>query len=81
MADTTVATPALLITQAGRGLRGAANSDRPSAITAFLRDPSVYSLFAKPVAGKYSLNVVSADACDQGTNSLVLLGGHAGRCR
>lgn len=52
------------ITQPGRALRGAASLDRPDEIRAFLRDPTVYPLFAKPAAGKYSLNVISADAYD-----------------
>jgi hypothetical protein len=69
------------ITQAGRTLRGAASLDRPDEIIDFLRDPTVYPLFAKPAVGKYSLNVISADAYDRATDSLVLLGGPASRCR
>ena len=65
----------LAVTQEGRTLRGAAGLDRPDEIIAFLRDPAVYPLFAKPAAGKYSLNVISADAYDRATDSLVLLGG------
>lgn len=65
----------LAVTQPGRTLRGAASLDRPQAIAALLRDPAIYPLFAKPAAGKYSLNVISADAYDPATDSLVLLGG------
>ena len=63
------------ITQAGRRLRGAVTLDGPDAITAFLREPANFPLFAKPAAGKYSLNVISADAYDPASDELVLFGG------
>ena len=63
------------ITQAGRRLRGALTLDKPDAIAAFLRDPANFPLFAKPAAGKYSLNVISADAYDPASGELVLFGG------
>jgi hypothetical protein len=63
------------VTQPGRALRGAASLDQPDEISAFLRNPTVYPLFAKPAAGKYSLNVISAESYDRATDSLVLLGG------
>jgi hypothetical protein len=65
----------IAITQAGRILRGAATADCPEAIAALLRDPAVYPLFAKPAAGKYSLDVISADGYDPATDSVLLLGG------
>lgn len=63
------------VTQRGRSLQGAAAFDRPGAIAALLRDPALYPLFAKPAAGKYSLNVISADSYNPGTDSLSLVGG------
>jgi len=63
------------ITQAGRRLRGARTLDGPDAIAAFLRDTANFPLFAKPAAGKYSLNVISADAYDPASDELVLFGG------
>ena len=63
------------ITQAGRRLRGALTLDEPDAIAAFLRDPANFPLFAKPAAGKYSLNVISADAYDPASDELILFGG------
>jgi hypothetical protein len=63
------------ITQTGRGLSDALSLDRPDAIVAFLRDSANFPLFAKPAAGKYSLNVISADAYDPALDELVLSGG------
>jgi hypothetical protein len=34
-------------------------------------------MFAKPIAGKYSLSVVSADRYDPSTDEVLLLGGDA----
>jgi hypothetical protein len=65
----------IAVTQTGRILRGAASVGRPEGIAAFLRDPDLYPLFAKPAAGKYSLNVISADAYNPVTDSVLLLGG------
>ncbi len=68
--------PAVMaVTQPGRTLRGAQSLDRPEQIATFLRNPAVYPLFAKEVGGKYSLNVISADAYDEATDSLALFGG------
>jgi hypothetical protein len=64
------------ITQAGRILSGAASLNHPEATAALLRDPAIYPLFAKPAAGKYSLNVISADAYNPATDSVLLLGGN-----
>ena len=63
------------VTQPGRTLRGAASLEGPEAVVAFIRNPALYPLFAKPAAGKYSLNVISADGYDPATDSLGLFGG------
>jgi len=63
------------ITQAGRRLPGALALDKPDAIAVFLREQANFPLFAKPAAGKYSLNVISADAYDPASDELVLFGG------
>jgi Sugar-transfer associated ATP-grasp len=47
----------------------------PHEIARFLRDPQVYPLFAKPIAGKYSLSVLSGDRYDAATDEVLLLGG------
>ncbi len=76
MAGAALPVPAVLaITQPGRTLRGAQSLDQPEQIAKFLRNRTVYPLFAKEAAGKYSLNVISADAYDEATDSLVLFGG------
>ncbi len=76
MAGAELPVPAVMaITQAGRSLRGAVNLSGEKAMAAFLRHPTIYPLFAKPAAGKYSLNVISADAYDPASDELVLLGG------
>jgi hypothetical protein len=41
----------------------------------FLREPQIYPLFAKPIAGKYSLSVLSADRYDGAADEVLLLGG------
>jgi len=46
-----------------------------SAIAAFLRDPAIYPLFAKPIDGKYSISVISADAYDDDAGLVRLQGG------
>lgn len=68
--------PVLAITQPSRTLRGAQSLSRPEEIARFLRNPDKYPLFAKEAAGKYSLNVISADSYDPAADSLVLFGGH-----
>jgi hypothetical protein len=47
----------------------------PAEIAGFLRDPANYPLFAKPIDGKYSISVVSADGFDVAANGVVLQGG------
>ena len=63
------------ITQAGRYLPTAPTITDPAALADKLRDPSIYPLFAKQVAGKYSLSVLSADGFDPGTDEVLLLDG------
>ena len=63
------------ITQAGRYLPDAPIITDPAALADRLRDPCIYPLFAKQVAGKYSLSVLSADGFDPGTDEVLLLDG------
>ena len=63
------------ITQAGRYLPTTPTITDPAALGDKLRDPSIYPLFAKQVAGKYSLSVLSADGFDPGTDEVLLLDG------
>ena len=63
------------ITQAGRYLPTAPTITYPSALADKLRDPSIYPLFAKQVAGKYSLSVLSADGFDSDADEVLLLDG------
>lgn len=65
----------LAITQARRHLPGIPTITDPESLARFLRDPSHYPLFAKQVAGKYSLSVISADSYDSGADEVTLLGG------
>jgi len=68
--------PSLLaITQTNRRLPNVPTLAEAGALATFLRDPALYPLFAKQVAGKYSLSVVSADAFDPDSDEVVLLGG------
>lgn len=48
-------------------------SDR-DAVAHFLADPDAFPLCAKPVAGKYSLNVISADGLDVASSDVQLRG-------
>jgi hypothetical protein len=69
-------TPELtVITQAGRYLPTAPTITDPASLADKLRDPSIYPLFAKQVAGKYSLSVLSADGLDPDTDEVLLLDG------
>jgi len=69
-------TPELVaITQAGRYLPNAPTIADEADLAEKLRDPSLYPLFAKQVAGKYSLSVLSADGFDPYTNEVLLLDG------
>jgi Sugar-transfer associated ATP-grasp len=65
----------LAITQAGRHLPDVPTIADADCLVRFLRDPSLYPLFAKQVAGKYSLSVVSADSYDSSSDEVSLLGG------
>ena len=62
-------------TQAGRCLPAAPIITDPAALADRLRDPSIYPLFAKQVAGKYSLSVLSVDGFDPDTDEVLLLDG------
>jgi hypothetical protein len=65
----------IAITQSGRHLPDVPTLDEAGNLARFLREPSLYPLFAKPVAGKYSLAVVSADGYDPSSDEVILLGG------
>lgn len=65
----------LATTQVGRHLADIPTISNADSLARFLRDPSLYPLFAKEVAGKYSLSVVSADSYDSSSDEVVLLGG------
>jgi hypothetical protein len=65
----------LAITQAGRHLPDVPTLADAADLARFLRDPSLYPLFAKQVAGKYSLSVVSAESYDPRSDEVILLGG------
>lgn len=54
----------LAITQPGRRPPGGRVLHGEEIIAAFLRDPAHYPLFAKPINGKYSLSVISANGYD-----------------
>ena len=65
----------IAITQAGRLLPNAPTIADAGVLATKLRDPSLYPFFAKQVAGKYSLAVLSADSFDPGTDEVQLLDG------
>jgi hypothetical protein len=65
----------LAVTAAGRRVPGGRVLRDPAEIAGFLRDPANYPLFAKPIDGKYSISVVSADGFDVAANGVVLQGG------
>jgi hypothetical protein len=67
--------PLLAVTQPGRRVGEAHALGRAYEIARFLREPQIYPLFAKPIAGKYSLFVISADRYDAATDEVLLLGG------
>ena len=60
----------LAITQVGRHLTDIPTIANADDLAHFLRDPSLYPLFAKQVAGKYSLSVLSADSYDASSTRL-----------
>ncbi len=57
-----------------RSLPGVRSLRSTASTAAFLRDPAIYPLFAKPIDGQYSLGVISADRCDAGRDLLLLRG-------
>src|SRR5271165_6573933 len=64
------------VTQPGRiAPRGVPNITSAGAIATLLRRPEECPLFIKPVGGKYSLSITSADAFDPTTDEVILLGG------
>jgi hypothetical protein len=65
----------LAATQAGRSLANVPVPTDLAAVTNLLRRAELYPLFAKPVAGKYSLSVLGADAYDRDADEVILLGG------
>jgi hypothetical protein len=76
MAGSRLPVPSLLaVTQPGRRVGEAHALGSPHEIARFLREPQIYPLFAKPIAGKYSLSVISAERYDAATDEVLLLGG------
>ena len=76
MAAAQLPTPeTLAITQAGRHLAGVPVISEAGSLATFLRNGSLYPLFAKQVTGKYSLSVVSAESYDASLDEIVLLSG------
>jgi hypothetical protein len=65
----------LAVTQPLRWLPQAQTLSDPEQLATWLRNPAIYPLFAKPAAGKYSLDVLSIDGYDPATDQLALLGG------
>jgi hypothetical protein len=65
----------LAVTAPGRRVPGGRVLRDQAEIDGFLRDPANYPLFAKPIDGKYSISVVSADAFNVAANSVMLQGG------
>ncbi len=76
MTGTSLPTPQLLaITKPGRLVSGVPVLSGEAGIAAFLRDRGHYPLFAKPIDGKYSVSVISADDYDAAADCVVLQGG------
>jgi hypothetical protein len=76
MTGTSLSTPQLLaIIKPGHLVSGVPVLSGEAGIAAFLRDRSHYPLFAKPIDGKYSLSVISADDYDTAADCVVLQGG------
>jgi hypothetical protein len=65
----------LAVTQMGRPFPGVPTLADADVLADFLRRPDLYPLFAKSVAGRFSLSVISADAYDQERDEVLLLGG------
>ena len=75
MAGAGLPTPELLAVTRRTGTAGrTASLATPGQAEAFLREPSHYPLFAKPVDGKYSLAVLSADRVDRDADRVTLRG-------
>jgi len=76
MAGAGLPTPELLAV-AGPGRLTPSGPVLPDAdsVARFLRNPRHYPLFAKPINGKYSIAVISADAYDPETDSVLQQGG------
>ena len=71
MAGAGLPVPSLLATaHASRLLPGVPSLRTAEELRGFLHDPANYPLFAKPIAGKYSLAVLSADSMAGGTMAL-----------
>lgn len=64
---------------AHRGLPGVAHLPNAAAVAAFLRRPDAHPILAKPVAGKYSLGVLSADGFDRDADELLVVSPEADR--
>ena len=80
MTGVSLPTPQLLaIAKPGRLVSGVPVVAHEAEIAAFLRDRSHYPLFAKPIDGKYSLSVISADDYDTAADCVLLQGGEAMR--
>ena len=62
----------IAVTQAGRSVPGATTAADRDEIVGLLRSADSYPLFTKPIAGRYSLNVLSADAYDSDSDAVVL---------
>ena len=76
MAGARLPVPELLAaTQAGRSLANVPVPTDQAAVMNLLRRAELYPLFAKPVAGKYSLSVLSADAYDRDADEVIHVGG------
>ena len=60
----------LAITHGDRQLEGVRTLSGQDAVADFLGDPGAFPLFAKPIDGKYSLNVISADGLDAATGDV-----------
>ena len=75
MAGVGLRTPELIAaTQAGRHVPRCPIITDPITLTEMLRDGWLCPLFAKPVVGKYSLSVLSAERYDPDTDEIILVG-------
>ncbi len=75
MTGAALPTPELLaITKSGRLAPGVRVLADEAAIATFLRDRRHYPLFAKPIDGKYSLSVISADDYEAASDRVLLQG-------